>query len=152
MFFFLFSSLWTPFTFKLHNFLISYSLLQECHLSWTNHLSTLIATEQHTKNFLGVQKLAFAVFRWKFVFLSSWPPLLWGAITFSFLIHFLHVRGCAKRRDSSFVWTPETTEPSPWIRPALPIAIIRGWNESLAGQKKVKSGIWILNMSIWCSS
>jgi hypothetical protein len=26
---------------------------------------------------------------------------------------------CAKRRDTSFVWTLETTEPSPWIWPAL---------------------------------
>jgi len=24
-----------------------------------------------------------------------------------------------KRRGSNFVWTPETTEPSPWIRPDL---------------------------------
>jgi hypothetical protein len=46
-------------TFKAFNFLISYSFLNDlkCYrgvtFSSTNHLGTLITTEQHTKNFLG---------------------------------------------------------------------------------------------------
>jgi hypothetical protein len=54
-----FFSFWTPLTFKAFNFLISYSFLNDlkCYrgvtFSSTNHLGTLITTEQHTKNFLG---------------------------------------------------------------------------------------------------
>ncbi len=36
---------------------------------------------------------------WWFVFMSSWPPLLWGAITLSFLIHFLQLLVCQMRQE-----------------------------------------------------
>jgi hypothetical protein len=29
-----------------------------------------------------------------------------------------------KRRGSNFVWIPKTTDPSPWIRPALSISML----------------------------
>jgi len=64
-------------------------------LSWsfTNHLGFLIATEQHTRNFLSVWELALLMFGGLF-FLSFWPSLLWGAITFSFLICFWRLLVC----------------------------------------------------------
>jgi hypothetical protein len=66
--------------------------------SSTNHLWTLIATEQHTKNFLSVWKLALVVFSDLFFWVLE--RLCWGG-------------------GSSFVWTQKTMEPCPWIRPAL---------------------------------
>jgi hypothetical protein len=62
---FVFSNLWTPLTFKLHNFLIFLFILNDlkCYRrvtsSSTSHVGTLIATKQHTWNFLGVQEPAF---------------------------------------------------------------------------------------------
>jgi len=61
---------------------------------------------------------------WWFVFLSFWPPLLLGAITFSILL-FL-VCQIRNRRGLSFFWTLKTMEPSlgsslPWALKCLVI-------------------------------
>jgi hypothetical protein len=56
-------------------------MLLECHWSSTNHLGTLKPIEQHTKNFLGVQELAFIMFG-DLVFLSFWPPSTLGNCSF----------------------------------------------------------------------
>ncbi len=79
-----------------------------------------MATEQHTMNFLSVQKPAFVVFS-DLCFGVLEPPLLWGAVTFSFLTRFQQgsVSDALRGRGSSFVWTSEATKPTPWIRPAL---------------------------------
>ncbi len=90
---FFFHSYWTPFIFKASNFFISPLFLNDlkCYRSTTlistNHMWSLIATKQYTilVSWLG---LVFVVFGGLFFFLSSSPPLLWGAITFSILIPF----------------------------------------------------------------
>jgi hypothetical protein len=59
---------------------------------------------------------------WWFVFLSSWL-LLWGAVTFLILFSFSMIFNAPNvpiRRVQVLFWTPETTERSPWIRPARP--------------------------------
>jgi hypothetical protein len=88
MCFFSFLLISTPPIFKRHNFLISYSfkVLLEHHLNSTNHFWILIATKQHTRNFLGVQELIFVAFNHLFIS-SFWPPLLLGAIVFSIIFH-----------------------------------------------------------------
>jgi hypothetical protein len=55
--------------------------------------------------------------------------LLWGVITFSILICFYDF-WCPRYsngRDSSFVLTQGTIEPSPWIRPALNAEVFSHW-------------------------
>jgi hypothetical protein len=55
-----FSFIWTPPTFKAHNFLIFFFILNDLKwyrsatLSSTNYLSTKITIEQHKRKFLGV--------------------------------------------------------------------------------------------------
>jgi hypothetical protein len=51
--------------------------------SSTKHLRTLVATEQHTKNFLSVLELALVMFS-GLVFFEFLTLLLWGAVSFSF--------------------------------------------------------------------
>jgi len=77
--------------------------------SFTNHLGILIAIEQHTRKFFWCLGIGLCSMWW-FVFLSSWPPLLWGAITFSIILCFWW-----------FFWTPKIMEPSPWIWPTLSV-------------------------------
>jgi len=66
----------------------------KCYLSATwsskSHVWTQITAEQHTSNCLGVQELVFVVFD-GLIFLSSWPPLLWGVVTFSFILTIIFV-------------------------------------------------------------
>ncbi len=83
--------------------------------SSTNHVWTLITTKQ-LQFFFGWLGLSFSNVWW-FVFLNSWPPLIWGAKIFSILICFwwFLVHQCINRRGSSFFWTPKTTKSSPWI-------------------------------------
>jgi len=75
---------------------------------------------EHTRDLLGVLRTDFDSVQW-FVFLSSWPSLLCGAVIFSFHICFWQLLVCQMHQEdgSSFVWTSETIEPSPWIQPAL---------------------------------
>jgi hypothetical protein len=113
--FFFFPSLWT----LLHSNLVTILFLiilnnLKCYRSatWcsTNHLWTLAAPEQHTKNLLGVQESAFVIFGGLFSWVLN-PSFLWGNITFSFLIHFQRLLVCLMCQEEGFrfVWTSETT-------------------------------------------
>jgi hypothetical protein len=94
-FFLLLLLFWTLLTFKPRKFFYILFILNnlKCYrsITWnsTNHLSTLLAIEPHTRIFkcLGIGFCNI----WWFVFLRFWPPLLWGAITFSILFRFLWV-------------------------------------------------------------
>jgi len=119
---FFFPSYWTPFIFKASNFFISPLFLNDlkCYRSTTlistNHMWSLIATKQYTilVSWLG---LVFVVFGGLFFFLSSSPPLLWGAITFSILIRFFDDFQICQQEGFKFCLDTKKTEPSPWIRP-----------------------------------
>jgi hypothetical protein len=65
-------------------------------LSSTNSLGTIIAIEKHKRKFLGVQELVVVC---SFQFLT---PLLWGAITFSFLIYFWRFLMPQMRQEEGF--------------------------------------------------
>jgi hypothetical protein len=84
-----------------------------------NHLETLITIEQHKRNFFGVQEPALVVL--VVCFFEFLTPFTLKAVTFSFLIHFQQLLVCQMCQEESFkfVWTPETTELSHWIWPAL---------------------------------
>jgi hypothetical protein len=71
------------------------------------------------KEFLGCSETGLCSVLW--FFLKFLNPLLWGPVTFSFLIHFKQLLVCQmyQRMGFKFVRTPWTMEPSPWIRPAL---------------------------------
>jgi hypothetical protein len=87
---------------------------------FTNHFYILKVIKQHTKKFFGVWELAFITFcAFFFEFLT--PFILGGWNFFNSIPFFMIFCGseCANRKGSSFVWTLETTEPSPWIWPTL---------------------------------
>jgi hypothetical protein len=72
--------------------------------SSSNHLGTLMTTEQHTKNFFECSRMGLCNVQW-FVFLNSRPPVLWGAISFSILFQFwqfLVLFGHQKQWSASF--------------------------------------------------
>jgi hypothetical protein len=91
----------------------------ECTIwSSTNRLGTLIATEQHVRNFSGVWELAlFCLVACFFEFLTSF---ILGAITFSFLNCFRQLLMCQMRQEEGFKFCLDTNnigalplEPSP---------------------------------------
>jgi hypothetical protein len=55
------------------------------------------------------------------LFFSSWPPLLWGVVTFSILIQFwqILVHQLSNGGVQILFWTSKTMESSRWIRSAL---------------------------------
>jgi hypothetical protein len=65
-------------------------------LSSTNSLGIIIAIEKHKRKFLGVQELVVVC---SFEFLT---PLLWGAITFTFLIRFSRFLMLQMRQEEGF--------------------------------------------------
>jgi hypothetical protein len=68
-----------------------FKLLRECHLKFYKSSLNSNSSRATYKEFFGCSKTGLCSVRWNFVFLSSWPPLLWGAVTFSFLIFFTRV-------------------------------------------------------------
>jgi hypothetical protein len=71
-------------------------------------------------NFLGCSGIDFDNVQW-FVFFQFLTPFTLGGHNFVIsnlfltIVSVLDVPRGAKRRDLNFVWTPEATEPSPWI-------------------------------------
>jgi hypothetical protein len=97
--------------FKPHNLFIFYFLNNlKCYRSttWssTNHLVILISTEQHTSKFLGVYELTFVCSM--ICFFEFWPPLIWGAVTFSFVICFQWLLLCQMCQEEEFTFCLDT--------------------------------------------
>ncbi len=99
----------TTFSFLLH--LNDLKCYRSAILSFTNNLGIIITIEQHKRKFLGVQELIMVCC---FEFLT---PLLWGAITFSFIIYFwqfLVPEMCQKEEFNIYLDTKKK-EPTLWI-------------------------------------
>jgi hypothetical protein len=72
--------------------------------SFTNHLWTLITTQQHKKIFFECSEIGFGNVWW-FVFLSSEPSWV---VTFSFLIYFQRLLVCHMRQKEGFKFCLDT--------------------------------------------
>ncbi len=84
-----------------------FKMLQEHRLKL--HKSSLNSNTNRTayKEFFGCSITSLCSVWW-FVFLSCWPPLLWGAITFSFLIHFRQMLVCQMRQEEGLKFCLDT--------------------------------------------
>jgi hypothetical protein len=60
---------------------------------------------------------------WWLAFLSFWPPLLLGALTFSFLIHFQQLFTCQMHQEEGFKICLDQNQRSPPLGSGLPWAI-----------------------------
>jgi hypothetical protein len=59
------------------------------------------------KEFFGCSEIGLCNVWW-FVFISSWPPLLWGAVIFSFLINFWRFLVCQMCQEEGFKFCLDT--------------------------------------------
>jgi hypothetical protein len=73
------------------------------------------------KDFLGCLGTSFGNVRW-FYFVWSWPPLLWGPVTFSFPINFGWLLLWQMHQEEGFKFCLDT-----WNSRALPRGSSRAW-------------------------
>jgi hypothetical protein len=124
--FFVYFPLWAPSTSNLITFFFvihfkQFKVLYKRHLKFYKSFLNFNSNRTTYKEIFGCSQTDLCNVWW-FVFLSYWPHLRWGAVTFSMFFFFLtifSVPNCANKRGSSFVWTLKTMEPSPWIQPTL---------------------------------
>jgi len=121
-FFFFFVFFWPLLLSTLITFLLILNDLK-CYKSttWssTNHLGTLIAREQHTRNFLSVQELAFVVLGGLFCWVLD--PLYFEVLTFPFLIYFWWLLVCQMHEEERFKFCSDTKNNGalPWTLKCL---------------------------------